>query len=72
MKSTTEDKRVRPRGRQRSEAVRKAVLQAAYEMLQESDFASVTIEGVAARASTTKTTIYRWWSSKADLIIDAF
>lgn len=60
------------RGRPRSEAVRQAVLQAAYEMLQASDFSAVTIEGVAARAGTTKTTIYRWWSSKAELIMDAF
>ncbi|NJO49449.1 MAG: TetR/AcrR family transcriptional regulator [Leptolyngbyaceae cyanobacterium RM2_2_4] len=44
----------------------------AYEMLQASDFNSVTIEGVAARAGTTKTTIYRWWSNKAELLMDAF
>jgi AcrR family transcriptional regulator len=68
----SEQKTTQPRGRQRNEAVRQAVLQAAYDILQESDFGSVTIEGVAARAGTTKTTIYRWWSSKADLIIDAF
>jgi AcrR family transcriptional regulator len=68
----SEQKSTRPRGRQRNEAVRQAVLQAAYDMLQESDFGSVTIEGVATRAGTTKTTIYRWWSSKAELIIDAF
>jgi AcrR family transcriptional regulator len=68
----SEQKSTRPRGRQRNEAVRQAVLQAAYDMLQESDFGSVTIEGIAARAGTTKTTIYRWWSSKADLMIDAF
>jgi AcrR family transcriptional regulator len=59
-------------GRQRSESVRQAVLQAAYALLQESDFNSVTIEGIAARARTTKTTIYRWWPSKAAVIIDAF
>ncbi|NJO41512.1 MAG: TetR/AcrR family transcriptional regulator [Cyanobacteria bacterium CRU_2_1] len=62
----------RTRGRQRSEAVRQAILKAAYEMLQESDFASVTIEGIAARAGTAKTTIYRWWSSKSAVLIDAF
>ncbi len=72
MKSTSKHLPSRSRGRQRSEAVRQAVLQAAYAMLQESDFNSVTIEGIAARAGTTKTTIYRWWPSKAAIIIDAF
>jgi AcrR family transcriptional regulator len=71
-KSTKEQKVSRPRGRQRSEVIRQAVLRSAYGMLQESDFGSVTIEGIAARAGTPKTTIYRWWSSKAAVIIDAF
>lgn len=68
----TQTESPRFRGRQRSESVRRAVLQAAYTLLQESDFNSVTIEGIASRAGTTKTTIYRWWPSKAAVIIDAF
>ncbi|NJL40640.1 MAG: helix-turn-helix transcriptional regulator [Leptolyngbyaceae cyanobacterium SM1_4_3] len=72
MKAVSQRKSPSSRGRPRSEAVRQAVLQVAYEMLQASDFNSVTIEGVAARAGTTKTTIYRWWSNKAELLMDAF
>ena len=32
----------------------------------------MSIEAVAAAAGVGKTTIYRWWTSKADLAVDAF
>ena len=56
----------------RSEAAREAVLQAADNLLVEKGFAGVTIEGIAARAGVGKQTIYRWWSSKTDILLDAF
>lgn len=56
----------------RSEAAREAVLQAADNLLVENGFAGVTIEGIAARAGVGKQTIYRWWSSKTDILLDAF
>ena len=56
----------------RSEAAREAVLEAADDLLAESGFAAVTIEGIAARAGVAKQTIYRWWSSKTDILMDAF
>ena len=56
----------------RSEAARKAVLQAADNLLVEKGFADFTIEGIAARAGVGKQTIYRWWASKADILLDAF
>ena len=55
----------------RSEEARIAVLEAADDLLAERGFASVTIEGIAARAGVAKQTIYRWWSSKTDILFDA-
>jgi AcrR family transcriptional regulator len=55
----------------RSEPARIAVLEAADDLLVERGFAGVTVEGIAARAGVAKQTIYRWWSSKADILFDA-
>jgi AcrR family transcriptional regulator len=56
----------------RSEHAREAVLEAADDLLAERGLAGVTIEGIAARAGVAKQTIYRWWSSKVDILLDAF
>jgi AcrR family transcriptional regulator len=56
----------------RSEAARQAILDAADNLLAEQGFAGVTVEGIAARAGVGKQTIYRWWSSKTDVLMDAF
>lgn len=55
----------------RSEPARIAVLEAADDLLVEHGLAGVTIEGIAARAGVAKQTIYRWWSSKSDILFDA-
>ena len=62
-----------PRGRaphRRDENARIAVLHAADDLLVERGFGSVTIEGIAARAGVAKQTIYRWWPSKVDILLD--
>ncbi|HEX4250690.1 MAG TPA: TetR/AcrR family transcriptional regulator [Pseudonocardia sp.] len=56
----------------RSEQARQAVLGAADGLLVERGFAGVTIEGIAAKAGVAKQTIYRWWPSKTDVLIDAY
>ena len=59
-------------GRKRSEASRRAILDAAFAMLEEVGIESLSIEGVAARAGVGKTTIYRWWPGKGVLAVEAF
>jgi AcrR family transcriptional regulator len=54
----------------RDENARLAVLHAADDLLVERGFAGVTIEGIAARAGVAKQTIYRWWPSKVDILLD--
>lgn len=56
----------------RSEKARFAVLEAADDLLAEKGFAGVTMEGIATRAGVAKQTIYRWWSTKTDVLMDAF
>src|SRR6201995_5374632 len=62
-----------PKGRaahRRNEQARVAVLRAADDLLAERGFAGVTIEGIAVRAGVAKQTIYRWWPSKVDVLLD--
>jgi AcrR family transcriptional regulator len=54
----------------RDEKARLAVLNAADDLLVERGFGGVTIEGIAARAGVAKQTIYRWWPSKVDVLLD--
>lgn len=58
-------------GRPRSEETRQRILAAAVDELQDRGYAALTVEGIAARAGAGKQTIYRWWSSKADVVLDA-
>lgn len=59
-------------GRPRSEKTKEAILSAAYELLLENGFGSVTIEKIAERAGVSKATIYKWWPNKAAVVMDAF
>jgi AcrR family transcriptional regulator len=59
------------RGRPRSETSRKAILAAARELLLEHGLNSVSMDALAERAGVSKATIYRWWSSKELVALDA-
>jgi AcrR family transcriptional regulator len=67
--STTRGRKGRAPQR-RNEDARLAVLGAADELLIERGFGGVTVEGIAARAGVSKQTIYRWWPSKVDILLD--
>lgn len=64
--------RSRGQGRPRSEASRTSVLRAVLELLGRKSLRDITVEEVAKEAGVAKTTVYRWWDSKAQLAIDAF
>jgi AcrR family transcriptional regulator len=56
----------------RSEASRSAILEATIDLLNDTTVQKLSIEAIAKRAGVGKTTIYRWWPSKAAVVIDAF
>jgi AcrR family transcriptional regulator len=61
----------RGRGRPRSAEAHQAIVSATLALLDEIGYRALTIEAVAARAGVGKTTIYRRWSSKLELVIEA-
>lgn len=56
------------RGSRRKLEILTAVIQA----LELVDYSKLTIEDIAARAGVGKSTIYRWWKHKSELVFDAF
>lgn len=60
-----------PPGRPRSIHADQAILQATLELLAEVGYERMSIEAIAARARVGKTTIYRRYTSKEELVADA-
>ncbi len=58
-------------GRPRSEEADRAIIDAALDTFAESGAGGLCIEAVAARAGVGKSTIYRRWPGKEDLLVDA-
>jgi TetR/AcrR family transcriptional regulator, regulator of autoinduction and epiphytic fitness len=56
----------------RVERSRRVILEAVLEELGAVGYGAMTIEGVAARACVGKSTIYRHWPGKLELVEDAF
>ncbi len=59
-------------GCKRNLTTSKAILDAAAALLQEKGYKSFSIEEVARRAGASKSTIYRWWSSRMHLLLDIY
>ncbi|MFI6454831.1 TetR/AcrR family transcriptional regulator [Streptosporangium amethystogenes] len=72
MTTTDETQAARPAGRPRSARAEKAIIEATLDLMGEGiSLAELSIEAIAARAGVGKTTIYRRWSNKEDLVVDA-
>jgi AcrR family transcriptional regulator len=61
----------RTAARRRGEALERALLDAAWEELAEAGYAKMTMEGVAARARTSKPVLYRRWPTRVQLVTAA-
>lgn len=59
-------------GRPRDETVRRKIVKAAFELMEDVGYARLTCGAIAQRAGCGKATIYRWWPNKAAVVIDAF
>ena len=58
-------------GRPRSVESHRAILKATLELLAEVGYARISIEGIASRAKVGKSTIYRRYKGKEELVADA-
>lgn len=60
------------RGRPRDAATHQSILDAANQILSDAGYRGFSIEGVAAKAGVSKTSIYRRWPSKGALLLDLY
>jgi AcrR family transcriptional regulator len=65
------DEGASPPRRRRGSELEDALLEAAWQELQEHGYAATTYDAVAARAGTSKPVLYRRWPGKADLVVAA-
>jgi AcrR family transcriptional regulator len=61
----------RPRGRPRSEQARQEILETAYKLLRDKGFNAVGSHEIAQEAGVSSATLYRWWKSKEEILLDA-
>lgn len=58
-------------GRPRSEASRQSIINSTVKLIESVGYEKLKIVDVAKDAGVGKQTIYRWWASKAELVIEA-
>jgi AcrR family transcriptional regulator len=62
---------VRGPGRPRSAEARTAILDAVLALASSGPYAALTIDAIARRAGVSRQTIYRWWRTPADVLLEA-
>jgi AcrR family transcriptional regulator len=60
------------RGRHRSLEAKSAILKATLHLLERKPLRKVTADAIAHRAGVSKATIYKWWSNKSLVALDAY
>ncbi|QDE95984.1 TetR/AcrR family transcriptional regulator [Myxococcus xanthus] len=70
--ATSATQRRSPDPTRRNAATRRAILDAALDLIVASGFEMLTVEAIARRAGVGKQTIYRWWPSKGAVLLEAF
>ncbi|MHA6758854.1 TetR/AcrR family transcriptional regulator [Streptacidiphilus sp. PAMC 29251] len=58
-------------GRPRSEAARRAILDAATALALRDGYTAVTIKGIAEAAGVGRQTVYRWWPTRGAVLLEA-
>jgi AcrR family transcriptional regulator len=58
-------------GRPRSDSSQAALIDATFALLREVGYERLTMDAIANRAGVGKTTIYRWYETKEELVIEA-
>lgn len=58
-------------GRPRSEEAEQAIIDATIDLLADTGYLGLSIEAIAAHAGVAKTTVYRRWPGKDELVLDA-
>ena len=71
MKTPKRKARSRRVGRPRSEEARCDILAAAYNLLRAKGFQTVGSHEIANTAGVSSATLYRWWGSKGEILLDA-
>jgi AcrR family transcriptional regulator len=59
------------RGRPRSDEARQAILTAALTLAERDGYTSVTMKGIAEAAGVGRATVYRWWPTRAAVLMEA-